>query len=92
MSVVDVVQETWRALTPDERRAILTGIQAISPAFNGAGKSAAVLSYIDDADDLPADVFGRLILATTDIGFDLDEYRRTRSILLTPADPTGEPK
>jgi hypothetical protein len=78
MSIIESCENNWQALPPSERYALLEKIQQVSPKFDTEGKGIRVLSFVDDYNDLPADIRGRLIFALTETGFDITEYTRSR--------------
>lgn len=78
MSVIDLCETSWAKLTPTERYEFLAAVSSISPMFDSEGMGIRALSCQGDFNKLPQDVCGRLILALTEKGFDIDEYLRCR--------------
>lgn len=71
--------EEWQKLSPNARERLLKGLAKTTVGYCKSwwgGKSFSELAKVEDFDDLPGDLCGRLMLAVTDSGFSIKENRR----------------
>lgn len=75
MGFNEIGEKHWAALPSMERFNLLNDLADEIGDPSWAGETFDV-SQIPSFDDVPSDIRGRLILAMTDTGFSLQEYRR----------------
>ncbi len=84
MSFLEHIKKEWQKLSSKDREELLRGLAASTPCYQPTwwgGISFEALAGINDLDDLPGDLCGRLIIALTENGFSVDENRRVEAIL-----------
>lgn len=72
MDFNEIGERNWKAMPPLERMAVLDVLMAGTEWAD----STLIVAQIPSFDDLPSEVRGRLILAMTETGFDVEEYKR----------------
>jgi hypothetical protein len=84
MSFLEHTNKEWQKLSSKEREELLRELAASIPGYQPTwwgGISFEALAGINDLDDLPGDLCGRLIIAITKDGFSIDENRRVEETL-----------
>lgn len=79
MDFNEIGEKHWAAISSVERFTLLNDLAAEIGKHDfkpGWIDETFVVAQIPSFDDVPSEIRGRLMLAMTDAGFDLQEYRR----------------
>ena len=74
MGAIESCRETWSKMTREERKELLMKLW-------WGDMSPRLLAAIDDYDNLPPQLRGKLIMAYTENGFSVTEYTRTEELI-----------